>query len=257
MKRQLQLIAVFMAILVLISASGISVNACTAKTEECECYSYLTDRNGFVYIERYIGDETVKHIDVPVTLGGNMVVEIGGYAFDLVHGLETVTLPNSIGKIETAAFAGTALKEVTLPVGLGLIGADAFSDCISLTKVTLYETVDTIFTNAFDGCTALTDVYYYGTQAQWNALIADVEEGNDALLNATVHFMSLPSVRGDVDGNGALTVWDALMVYRAAANGRADILENRPDYDVNGDGRFTMRDVMRLYRAVAGRELLE
>ena len=257
MKRKFRIMAVFVVVIVLIAASGISVGACAPDTEKCACYEYYTDHNGFVYLHRYIGDETVTHIDVPITLGGNMVVEIEEYAFDLVHGLETVTLPNSITKIGTSAFAGTALREVMFPVDLGSIGSDAFSGCTSLTDVTLYGTLDTIYADAFDGCTALTDVYYYGTQAQWNALVANVRKGNDALLNATVHFMSLPSVRGDVDGNGALTVWDAMIVYRAAANGGVNILENRPAYDIDGDGRFTMRDALKLYHAVAGKEILE
>jgi hypothetical protein len=40
---------------------------------------------------------------------------------------------------------------------------------------------------AFSGCDNLADVYFGGSEAVWNAISIN-EDGNEALLNATIHF---------------------------------------------------------------------
>jgi hypothetical protein len=67
-----------------------------------------------------------------------------------------------------------------------LIRGYAFAGCIGLTNVTISKSVTEIAGSAFSGCTSLTDVYFRGTKAQWDAII--IAEGNEALLNATIHY---------------------------------------------------------------------
>jgi len=54
--------------------------------------------------------------------------------------------------------------------------------------------VTTISYEAFEECTNLTDVYYSGSESQWKSIdIDDSDNGNDPLLNATIHYNSAGS----------------------------------------------------------------
>ena len=50
------------------------------------------------------------------------------------------------------------------------IGESAFGACISLTSVTIPDSVTSINWYAFYNCKSLTDVYYAGSEAQWKAI---------------------------------------------------------------------------------------
>ena len=70
------------------------------------------------------------------------------------------------------------------------IGAGVFSGFDEIDSVTIPGSVTHIGEYAFDDCTPLSDVYFGGTEEQWNAI--DIEEGNDNLMNATLHFAGNP-----------------------------------------------------------------
>ena len=53
----------------------------------------------------------------------------------------------------------------------------------------IHADVTEIRNRAFDECISLKNVYYAGTQAQWEK-IKITENGNDYLLNATMHYNS-------------------------------------------------------------------
>ncbi len=63
----------------------------------------------------------------------------------------------------------------------------AFDGCVSLTSVTIPDSVTSIGERAFDGCTSLTDVYYAGSEAQWKA-VSISSNRNDDLLTANIHY---------------------------------------------------------------------
>ena len=67
------------------------------------------------------------------------------------------------------------------------IGESAFSNCTSLTSVTIPDSVTSIGGDAFYNCTSLTDVYYAGSEAQWKA-ISISSTGNNGLLTANIHY---------------------------------------------------------------------
>ena len=66
------------------------------------------------------------------------------------------------------------------------VGENAFFNCANLLRIEIPESVQAISSSAFNGCTALSDIYFYGNEAQWNALtnafVADSE-----LKQANIH----------------------------------------------------------------------
>lgn len=79
---------------------------------------------------------------------------------------ETLCLPVSHNKLPVVAvkesgFEGSAVTKLSIPSNIKTIGAKAFKDCKSLTKVYFYRSTDDckeIGNFAFSGCTALTDL---------------------------------------------------------------------------------------------------
>jgi len=72
--------------------------------------------------------------------------------------LNKVILPDSISSIEESAFEGcNNLDELTLG-NLNTIGVNAFSGCVSLTSVTIPNTLSSVADGAFYGCSSLSSV---------------------------------------------------------------------------------------------------
>ena len=182
-------------------------------------------------------------------LGSEMCLSCGS--------LTTVILPDGIGEIPFNCFGGgnKALKYVRLPSDLEKIGTYAFNGS-GLERITVPASVTQIGEHAFDCCESLTDVYFTGTEAQWNAVAID-PSGNDALLNARMHFEAPaePGFRsGDADGDGVITAGDARTILRAAvglepyAQGTVRAL----NFDFDMDGAVTAGDARLTLRAAVG-----
>ena len=60
------------------------------------------------------------------------ITTIGSRAFGGFKDLTSITLPNSLNRIEQSAFNGSGLREITIPENVTYIGAYAFSSCNSL-----------------------------------------------------------------------------------------------------------------------------
>ena len=81
------------------------------------------------------------------------------FAFEGCANLSSVTIPDSITRIESYAFRlCTALTSVTIPSSVTSIGMDAFYGCSSLSSVTIPGSVTSINSSVFYGCTSLTSV---------------------------------------------------------------------------------------------------
>ncbi|MGO5078135.1 leucine-rich repeat protein [Oscillospiraceae bacterium LCP25S3_E3] len=98
-------------------------------------YSVLDD--GTASITKYI-DNGSKTVDIPSTIDGYKVTEIGWSAFGNCTGLNNVTIPNSVKRIDYNAFIGcTGLKSVTIPNSVTEIAGSAFFGCTGLKSVTV------------------------------------------------------------------------------------------------------------------------
>ena len=79
-------------------------------------------------------------------MDGTTLVKYNGTA-------ETVSVSNSVKKIEAEAFAGNdKIRSVTIGDAVEIIGARAFSECRNLESVTIPDSVQTVGTAAFGGC---------------------------------------------------------------------------------------------------------
>lgn len=84
---------------------------------------------------------------------------IAANAFKMFSNLAEVTLPNSIVKIDEAAFRGcNAIENIVIPNGVVTIGNDAFSFCEKLVGITVADSVTSIGERAFQGCIALSEI---------------------------------------------------------------------------------------------------
>ena len=94
-------------------------------------YRYTVE-NGEVTITEYVG--SAADVIIPDTIGGKPVVAIGTNAFDDQLTLKSVTLPDSVIRIEFSAFFRCiSLESVTLGEGIREIDALVFSHCDKLT----------------------------------------------------------------------------------------------------------------------------
>ena len=72
------------------------------------------------------------------------------HEFNSDSGRGVLTFESPVTEIPASAFAGTAVTDVLLPEGLTVIGESAFSECGSLTSITLPETLQYLGAYAFD-----------------------------------------------------------------------------------------------------------
>lgn len=114
------------------------------------------------------------------------VKKIADGAFSWVKCISTVILPDSVEIIEPYTFCYSSLRDLTLGDGVKTIGEGAF-DCCGIESITIGKNVETIEQYAFCGCNELTYVYFLGTETEWSEIT--IEDGNECLLNATIHFL--------------------------------------------------------------------
>ena len=146
-----------------------------------------------------IGDDAFAFCSsIPSITIPNSVTSIGDDAFYYCSRLTSITIPDSVTSIGDCAFyVCESLTNITLPDSVTSIGDYAFRNCRGLTSITIPESVTSIEDVAFEGCISLANIYYKGTKAQWGAI--EIAEGNDNLLNATIHYEWTDVTKGYVD----------------------------------------------------------
>ncbi len=113
------------------------------------------------------GYKLLSSVTIPET-----IVKIDWRAFQDCTNLRTIVIPKNVRTIENGTFDGcTALKSVTLPEGLTMLGTTnpvddgtsgiywgVFKNCTSLTSITIPKSTVIIGNYAFKGCTNLKSV---------------------------------------------------------------------------------------------------
>ena len=100
--------------------------------------------------------------------------------------LRGLILPDSLEAIGIRAFQNNDFEEIVIPDKVKTIKNGGFYSCLNLKAITLPASLTNIGEYAFSGCDKLETVKYGGTQAQWEALKANISEGNDKLTGAKI-----------------------------------------------------------------------
>lgn len=195
------------------------------------------------------------------------VTGIGKNAFLGCGGLTSVSIPEGVTEIGYSAFIQcSSLTEIILPESLTTIGYSAFSKCTGLTAVTIPEHVTRIGDCAFyetslKTATVLsTDCTFEEADTPYSIFpdgtVLRGFKGSTAETYAKAYHYSFEALgdapqtplRGDYNGDKALTIADAVLLARFVAEDAAltdaqteAIISHAPDYD--GDGLAAMPDV--------------
>lgn len=122
---------------------------------------YDRDENGDMIVKGVYGDPDV--VKVPAVVGGRVVMGVAPHAFEGKTALRRVTLPDTVAVIGENAFANcTGLEEITFGAGLTLLDRGCLSGCRSLDCVKLPAKVREIGREAFMGCTGLLQLIVEG-----------------------------------------------------------------------------------------------
>ena len=88
-----------------------------------------------------------KYPDKPTYIGSN--------AFRLCSALKNYTIPYTVERIASYAYANTGIVSITIPENVLSIGNSAFNHCSSLKSVNMSDTVESIGSSAFYACSSL------------------------------------------------------------------------------------------------------
>lgn len=134
-------------------------------------YSVLQQTGSLREVNRLVVDGGMLNTDdwanikdmtnlIDIDLSGSSVTFIPDGQFRDCWGIRRAVLPETLTKINSNAFRGTYLSEITLPDALTYIANSAFEDCIMLTHIELPDALETLDNYAFYGCTSLADVKF-------------------------------------------------------------------------------------------------
>lgn len=105
--------------------------------------------------------DEVKHVVVE-----EGITHIGAYAFSILVGAESVSLPNSLKSIGDDAFFSIGVSSLVIPDNVTEIGYYAFNACENLETITLPAGLREIGP-CFIECDALKTINFGGTMEQW------------------------------------------------------------------------------------------
>ncbi len=121
----------------------------SSKTDSDFQYDLYRDH---VVIKKYTG--SAASLDIPDTIEGKPVTQIGDSAFSNSKSLVKVTMPDTVEKIGKNAFKGCALLvDIYLSDGLLEMGEGVFDSCEKLARISIPDGVTAIGKKAFNECT--------------------------------------------------------------------------------------------------------
>ena len=160
-KKSVSILLSLLMVLSLITAVPFTAGAAetdkVSTSEICGDYWYYLSYGGTATITKYNGNATA--LEIPSSLDGHTVTNIGDYAFNYCTSLTSVTIPDNVTIIGDNAFCNcTSLISITIPDSVTSIGFMAFYECTSLTSITIPDGVTSIEDSTFEYCTSLTSI---------------------------------------------------------------------------------------------------
>ncbi len=117
-----------------------------SKEEASQCYSFKDTSDTTVTLT-YYNKECGTDVIVPAMVGGKIVTEIYSYTFNNM-GITSVTIPDTIKKIGSRAFAYNKLTNVVIPSSVTEISSEAFLSN-QLSNLSLAEGLKTMGASCF------------------------------------------------------------------------------------------------------------
>ncbi len=127
-----------------------------------------------------IGEDSFNMSNAAFTIYGSsgslaeVYAGVIGRPFEVVGQAPSITLPAALARIDAEAFAGSGVSAVTIPPGATEIGARAFANCPTLTRVTIPASVLHIAEDAFQGSPQVTIYAQEGSTAALFAQHAEI-----------------------------------------------------------------------------------
>lgn len=200
------------------------------------------------------------------------VATIEEFAFCQCSALTSVTIPESVTSLKSGAFSRcSGLTSIIIPDSVISIGEAAFFVCYGLTSIVIPDTVRSIGAAAFIGCPSVVSVtipttvtsigekafgYSYDYTGDWRGFKLDnftisgypntaaeayaIENGFTFIPLTEQPALTL----GDPNGDGEITVRDALLILEFAAEIRTFTEEQAIVADVDGNGMVTPYDAL-------------
>lgn len=186
----------------------------------------------------------------------NTLETISDYAFKDCIALTTVSFPASVKNIGRGAFQGcTAVEKINFGTANVVIGDYAFENCLALIEVTIPQTVVSVGSHAFQ---FREEEAVQSTATHPVKIICSLGSAGvpyAVASGATVYITELGRdvLFGDIDGNGIITLEDAISILRITSNMEPP-LSNEADifyYDLNGNGYLDIEDARTVLKRAA------
>ena len=170
--------------------------------ERCTSLKKMVFSDSFVRIQEYafrncfaladiIGGKNFKNFPLSAFYFCSAISNI---EFDAENPYYTAIDGSCYNKSGTVLIRYTAGKDTThfdIPDTVTTIGEQSLYDAKHLVSISIPASVKSIGGIAFGECANLTDIYYAGSEDDWAKII--IEQGNQDLKSATVHFNYTPA----------------------------------------------------------------
>lgn len=203
----------------------------------------------------YIGENAFEYCtSLNFIRFSNTLETISSFAFKNCSALTTITFPDSLTKIGLRAFQNcTGLETINFGTGALVIDEYAFENCTTLTQVTIPQTVISIGKDAFRFReeNSVNSTATHPVKIICNLGSAGVAYGVASGAPTYIIELEKEVVFGDIDGNGQITLDDAIKALRIVSGVEPPLAEEDVFYcDINSNGILDLNDA----RAILKRE---
>ena len=219
--------------------------------KDCEDLETITIKEGVTEI----GDNAFQGCKISSLVLPNSLRYIGAGAFSDCSNLATVTMGSIVTdsgyRNTNSPFEDSPIQTVSFTCPNGVVGripSRLFSPAIirtssSLKRIYIPLGITTIEENAFHTCENIEDVYYAGSETKWGEI--DIEEGNDSVLHATIHFTEESDYMSGIirQGDGWAMKWKCIYTIDDEGARTKPRLEIYMEGTDNSDGwKFSVSD---------------